>query len=475
MNKVQKFDVFSRGEIDQGFELKDVISSFAALFQIPEEEAAEYVTTKKLIGNQLSNVAAAVYIDKISAVGLLTFVIDKDSANDKKFAEYQKSPERAVREKKFLQSSVQEPSRLHVNCPKCHKLQQKSAICSQCSLVFSSYLDSEYKTKKDPERFAFKDEKNARNKRILTRKPLALFALVVSMGLLSLKTIGSVSTSSYSRAEQEIFVQQNTAGEKVNQLIEIAGLSASFSEIDKEIEMLFRDQLSLEVKERGGRSESVTYITNNISMAYNQHAGLTGLANWLQMTLNESEIDSLLELHDTVLIRKFSDDISVKQHDSEIHKIFIANYEENPIQPERRRALEKLVDIMSFDSIGTMIFAEGRIALIRVAASTAPDFNSDEGRYKTRSKIQDIKQSLPDVRPYIREEMIKNLARHVSHYTVADLQNTARALDKPEIREMYKQIGRGTKNYLSDAAAWLVVKSGQHAASVRKDSAVKQY
>lgn len=466
MGDTQRFNVISRGEIEQGFESQEVIKAFAALFQIPVKEAAAYVSSKKLIGNQLSSEDAAVYQDQIASVGLLTDVVAKVAANDPESIHPHKKAKPPSPECQAIGSdATPETSAPQVICPKCNTMQQKSEFCGTCSLVFSKYVDPAYHKKAASNPDAATDSNEVSDAGKPAKKFLILMMCVVAIGLMS-RLIGSIATDGISGSKSTVFIQQSTAGEKINQLMEVAQLGAIFSNMDEELELLFHEQLSFDVKEWGGSPESTAYIINSVPGAYNQTAASIGLANWLQLSLRESEIDALIDDYSTVVIQNFSKFVSADLADTEAQEMFLANYDKKPMQPGRRRALEKIVDILSLDDTGLLIFAEGAIARVRLAASTSPDFNTNAGRSEVDRKIREVTGMAPIAMPYIREEMIKNLAWSLNHYTVFELQKTARALNTPEIRKLYKELGHGMKDSVEKATYWLMIRSEQHAKSL---------
>jgi len=82
MRETVKYRVYSGGRVDAGFEIKDVVSGFATLFKVSEDQAALYVSSKKLIRKDLSEPEAIVYRDEVNAIGLLAVVIGDDAVND---------------------------------------------------------------------------------------------------------------------------------------------------------------------------------------------------------------------------------------------------------------------------------------------------------------------------------------------------------------------------------------------------------
>ncbi len=471
MGGARKYYVYSSGEIVAGFATQEVINAFAALFKISPEEATEYVKAKKLIGNALSSSEVTDYTNQIKAVGLVTVVVGEDAVNDPLTpASEVRAESIPVNEDTTPVDSAQkkpEPIEPQAICPKCGTMQPRADACKKCHLIFCKYSDPNYHTRDKSEPGDVVNANDAgRGIKLSVGKYKNAIAFMLGVALV-VGVFNAMKPAANSTAVSGAsFVQKSQAGPKVNQLMQTAGLNTIFIGFGKELEQLFREKLPQGVKERGGTPENAAYAISMVPNAFNEEGATVALANWLQMTLKENEIDTLIETYSLPKVGNAIEAAASAQNGTALHDSFLASYENKPPGPRRRSALLKLVEILSLDELGVMIFTQGQKSVIEVAASTVVDFKSDGGQQLTRRNTDDMRDMLPHVKPHIKEEMIKGLAWQFADYTLFELQDLAIDLNTPEVRRLHQQVGRGIENYMFDATSWLVTISAQNAGTL---------
>lgn len=476
MRETVKYRVYSGGAVDAGFEINNVVSGFATLFKVSEDQAALYVGSKKLIRKDLSEREAVVYRNKIKAIGLLAVVIGEEAVND------QAVPVKTVTKKPALPECQPKPEPNYPSepvgeqliCPKCSLMQPKSDECTKCGLIFSKYRDPNYRPKYEPEEAGDKTGESkdpvsgtaAFGDIVKRHKRATLFFLVFTIMLVSAALTQRSGIELAGGIGGPVFTQKSQSSAKVNQLMSVADLNSAFDGFDESLQQLFSEQLPPLVKERGGAVESVTFIKDMLPNAYNEKAGRIALSNWLQITLEDSELDELIALYQSVDVQKFTEFAGEKKEGTADHEFFLASYANNPPGQRRRQALEKLVDVTALDQFMMMVWSEGQTSIITLAASTGPGFTSKQGAERTSQSIRDMRDMLPFAQGPIREEAIKTFAWQLESFELMEIQALGRALDTPAARNLFSEIRRGVESYMEDATGWLVTLSAREAGNL---------
>lgn len=471
MGEAGSYRVYSGAVIGAGLEVEEVVESFSNLFHISHDQARDFVCNRKLIKKGLNESLANTYRDKINATGLIAVVVKSEVANQPAANDDGKSDKSTVTppaKKQTSPAAAKEESAIaQLVCPKCYLMQPKSDQCTQCDLVFSKYRDPN--ANHAPDELLENDSSAVvtgvfdlpglitKNKSIIA---LAAGVLLLFFAFALLKT----KTVEFAGPDGPDYVQKNEASDNVYQLLVAAEFDSTFTEMGPEMVKLFTEQLPAHVEERGGSAQSTAYIISMVPRAFNTEGAKVSLANWLQMSLNENEIDSLLNMYKSPTLQRASILAQQRKEGTAVHQSFLASYEHNPPDALRRRALLQLARVMGLSEFMTELWQEAQVSLFKLAAASSKAYATTEQQSRTQVRIDELQSMIPMIKPMIKEEAVKGLAWQFENYSLAELKSLHTELDTPVMRDFYNDVRRGIGHYIGDATDWLVVKTVERVA-----------
>ena len=451
MSVADHYAVKGKGEIQPGFVQSVVIDNFSNLFRLSPHQAAEYITTPKIINSNLSEQAAQRYAGKLTELGLSVCVVDEAANNSIE----------AIDTGESQTATSQAPDLFF--CPKCHEKQPKGEECIRCGIIFSKFRkpgsSAQDQSISEPvETDITTPGKPARKHRMTRLVLLSLATLVTFAALFGYPTYKTRTKHLPAPAVVSEYAPTIDYSTDVSQLMKSAGLSKDWNGLATGIEDLFANGFRRHAGERGVDSNTIDYLSTAVPKAFNAQAAEISIGNWIDQKFSQQQITQLLTLfgHQAIKRSNAIDADKSTYAGMKAYEDFKLNLQKHPMATRRRNAIENLVDTMRLDKLMAAIWLSGQQAVSEIAGMSLPDASSSKQLNLTQSYIEDHEETLRWIKPAIREEAIFSIAWHHRSYAISEIQTLTNALDKPLLRQFFSQLSLGVDNFLSEGAYWLI-------------------
>jgi len=154
MSESAIYSVSTNGAAVSGFEIENVIATFASAFGVPPEKAATYVQQPKLVKKNLSLEDAEAYRQRLAEIGV-SVVVKEHTANGVRDVDTNTAGDAGVLGLVPAENEPETAAEANSNtgfiCPKCDLPQEKSDQCAGCGIFFEKYFANSTASNSHPE------------------------------------------------------------------------------------------------------------------------------------------------------------------------------------------------------------------------------------------------------------------------------------------------------------------------------------